>query len=99
MIKQKKYQLLYLPAGKLIEVLGPAHPTPKTAQNIPFTWHVLVKNRSDLKTILNRIVAGQFPMEFFRRNEIDPNNIKPCHFVFKRIHEPFTENKNETISI
>ena len=93
--KRKKYHLLYLPAGKLIEVLGPAHPTPKTAQNVPFTWHVLAKNRSDLKVILSRIIAGQFPVEFFKRNEITPYTAKPCHFVFQRIHPPLKENKND----
>jgi hypothetical protein len=88
--RQRKYNLLYLPAGKLIEVLGPNHPTPpqKLGSTVPMSWHTLAKNRSDLKTILNRIMNGQFAMAFYQRNDMvehmQNRTLKSCHFVFQR---------------
>ena len=89
MKKQKKYNLLYLPAGKLIEIFGPQHPTPKGKASAAFEWHVVVKNRSDLKNILNRLLKGQFSTDFYRRNEIDlealhESTLLQCHFIFQR---------------
>lgn len=88
--RQRKYNLLYLPAGKLVEILGPPHPIPKTSKNISLVWHTLSKNRSDLKEILNRILNGSFPITFYKHNEMISKdtlvhvNLKSCHFVFQR---------------
>ena len=93
--KKKQYQLLHLPSARYVEVLAPKlrrTPENKLINFGEFEWHVLVKNRSDLKTILNRIIAREFPPTFFAHNEITPFQVKSCHFVFIRVQTP-TESK------
>ena len=92
---QKKYMLLYLPSGKMIEVLSPAIKQDSGAYT--FDWHLLVKNRTDLKKILVRILEGKFPNNFYTHNEMPitflEGKVLSCHFTFERVKE------NETISI
>ena len=78
--KKKQYQLLYLPAGKLVEVLD------WQAGNISMyqlKWHVPTRNRTDLQNILTKIINRGYADNFYERNEIE-GRVYPCHFVFQR---------------
>ena len=81
MSNKKHYFLLYLPAGKLIEIYAPS---PKN-RNSPMEYRVICKTRADIHTILNRILVGGFHPEFYTHNELlSPQNLKRCHFSFQR---------------
>ena len=86
---QKKYMLLYLPSGKMIEVLSPAIKQDSGAYT--FDWHLLVKNRTDLKKLLVRILEGKFPNNFYIHNEMPitflEGKVLSCHFTFERVKE------------
>jgi len=89
---QKKYMLLYLPSGKHIEVLAPEKIDPGYSP-LSFKWHILVKNRTDLKKVLVRILEGKFPAAFYSHNEIinsgagTGSGLLSCHFTFERVKE------------
>ena len=85
--KKKQYQLLYLPAGRFVEILAPKLEGRKTVSLGNFEWHIIIKNRTDLRTILNKIINKAYPTAFYIRNEITitpTNNVHSCHFAFVR---------------
>ena len=88
--KKKQYQLLYLPVGKFIEINAPINYKTLEGRTVcygEFGWHIIVKNRTDLRTILNKIINKAYPTEFYTRNEIiitPTNSIHSCHFAFVR---------------
>lgn len=84
--KKKRYNLLYLPSGRFVEILGPKKVSGQKIVHMANEWHILSKNRSDLKDILLRILQGHFPPMFYKHNEmIDYSLLKSCHFVFQRV--------------
>jgi hypothetical protein len=77
----KKYHLLYLPTGTLVEVLGQSRDGKATKPE----WHKLTKSRQDLKKSLIRILDGKFSTGFYQHNEMLPyKQLKSCHFVFQK---------------
>lgn len=82
--KKKQYQLLYLPAGKLVEVLDWQ---PSKISMYQLKWHVPTRNRTDLQNMLTKIINRGYADNFYERNEM-PNAIVgrlyPCHFMFVR---------------
>ena len=83
--RKKRYNLLYLPAGKLLEIRGLYTDKSK--------WHLISKNRSDLRGILNRILNRKFAPIFYIHNEITIpfDTLKNYHFSFQQV-----ELKSET---
>jgi len=80
-VPTKKYNLLYLPSGKTIEVLSVI-----CSEGGIFEWHTLVKTRSDLRKFLIRALGGDFPSNFYVHNEmLFPPQLKFCHFIFQRV--------------
>jgi hypothetical protein len=79
----KKYHLLYLPTGAMVEILGPYQDGNKVTRN---EWRKLSKSRQDLKKVLIRVLAGNFPSSFYQHNEmLKPPTLKSCHFVFQKV--------------
>lgn len=80
----KKYHLLYLPTGHIVEILGPSEKT----ENRPIIvkeWHKLSKSRQDLKKVLIRILSGKVSIAFYKHNEmLKPPVLKECHFIFQK---------------
>ena len=85
-VPTKKYNLLYLPSGKTIEVLSLITGSNKYSEGGIFEWHTLVKTRSDLRKFLIRALGGDFPSNFYVHNEmLFPPQLKFCHFIFQRV--------------
>jgi hypothetical protein len=96
----KKYHLLYLPTGAMVEILGPVPALPE--QRIIYAdkveWRKLSKSRQDLKKVLIRVLAGNFPISFYQHNEmLKPPALKSCHFVFQKVSKLLGETNDQTI--
>lgn len=82
----RKYHLLYLPTGAMVEILGPVVVNPTDSNKSLIEWRKLAKSRQDLKKVLIRVLAGNFPVSFYQHNEmLRPPNLKSCHFVFQKV--------------
>ncbi len=82
--KKKQYQLLYLPAGKLVEVLDWQAGKISMYQ---LKWHVPTRNRTDLQNMLTKIINRGYALNFYERNEMpnaDEGRLYHCHFIFVR---------------
>jgi hypothetical protein len=90
----KKYHLLYLPTGAMVEILGPG----VDGKVIKSEWHKLSKSRQDLKKVLIRVLAGNFPISFYQHNEmLKPPALKSCHFIFQKVSKLLGETNDQTI--
>ena len=96
MSNPKKYHLLYLPTGAMVEILGPAAEDKDAAHKLPVVWRKLSKSRQDLKKVLIRVLAGQFPSSFYTHNEmLTPRQLKSCHFVFQKVSKLLQPQESE----
>jgi hypothetical protein len=93
----KKYHLLYLPTGAMVEILGPAHPPKQRIIHADkVEWRKLAKSRQDLKKFLNRVLGGQFPSSFYTHNEmLRPPTLQSCHFVFQKVSKLLQSQESE----
>lgn len=89
----KKYHLLYLPTGTLVEILGPAQDGNVVTR---IEWRKLSKSRQDLKKVLVRILQGNFPPKFYEHNEmLRPPTLSSCHFIFQKTSKLIQPQESE----